>query len=148
MFQCTCNQNKGFDPFGYHWLGCTVHGLALIMHHNMTHLMVTLFRSLGLVVLLEPLHLFENIQDEDNRRPDILISNPYGGGQQIILDVAVTGVTGQSRRSDLDTDQPLQYRFSQKMAKYAQVAQDNGYIFIPAIFSHTHTHTGQESGDS
>ena len=23
------------------------------------------------------------------------------------------------------------------MAKYAQVAQDNGYIFIPAIFSHT-----------
>ena len=25
----------------------------------------------------------------------------------------------------------------QKMAKYAQVAQDNGYIFIPAIFSHT-----------
>ena len=64
-------------------------------------------------------------------------NNPYGGGPQIILDVAVTGVTGQSRRSDLDTDQPLQYRFNQKMAKYAQVAQDNGFVFIPAIFSHT-----------
>ena len=59
------------------------------------------------------------------------------GGPQIILDVAVTGVTGQSRRSDLDTDQPLQYRYNQKMAKYAQVAQDNGFVFIPAIFSHT-----------
>ena len=114
MFQCTCNQNNGFDPYGYHWMACTVLGLALIMHHNMTHLLVTLFRSLGLVVRLEPLHLFENIQDEDNRRPDILISNPYGGGQQIILDVAVAGVTGQSRRSDSGTDQPLEYRFSQK----------------------------------
>merc|ERR1712159_678529 len=60
-----------------------------------------------------------------------------GGGPQIILDVAVTGVTGQSRRSDAETDQPLEYRFNQKMAKYAQVAQDNGYNFIPAIFSHT-----------
>ena len=137
VFQCTCNQNMGVDSFGYHWLACTVRGLALIMHHNMTHLLVTLFRSIGLVVILEPLHLFENIQDEDNRRPDILISNPYGGGPQIILDVAVTGVNGQSRRSDTETDQPLEYRCKQKKDKYTQVAQDNGYRFIPAIFSHT-----------
>ena len=26
------------------------------------------------MVILEPLHLFENIHDEDNRRPDILIT--------------------------------------------------------------------------
>ena len=81
-------------------MGCTVHGFAKNMHDNVTHQMVTQLRSQGLVVLLEPMHLFENIQDEDNRRPDILISNPYGGGPQIILDVAVTGVNGQSRRSD------------------------------------------------
>ena len=53
------------------------------------------------------------------------------------MDVAVTGVTGRSRQSDEDTDSPLENRYRQKMAKYAQVAQDNGYIFIPAIFSHT-----------
>ena len=89
-----------------------------------------------MVVVLEPLHLFENIQTDDNRRPDICINNPYGGGRQIILDVAVTGVTGQSRRTDLDTDQPLDYRYNQKMTKYARVAQENGFDFIPAIFSH------------
>ena len=50
-----------------------------------------------MVVTLEPLHLFANIQAEDNRRPDILINNPYGGGPQIILDVAVTGVTNGSK---------------------------------------------------
>ena len=48
--------------------------------------------------------------------------------------MAVTGVTGQSRRSDLDTDQPLEYRYNQKMAKYARVAQESGFDFIPAIF--------------
>ena len=79
-------------------MGCTVNRFGTVLHDNVTHQLVTELRSIGLVVLLEPLNLFENIQEEDNRRPDILISNPYGGGPQIILDVAVTGVTGQSRR--------------------------------------------------
>ena len=59
-------------------------------------------------ISLEPIHLFANINSDDNRRPDILIRNPYGGGAQIILDVAITGVSGQTRHTDQDTDQPLQ----------------------------------------
>ena len=42
-----------------------------------------------------------------------------------------------ARRSDLDTDQPPHYRFNQKKAKYARVAQDHNLSFVPAIFSHT-----------
>ena len=52
---------------------------------------------------------------DNNRRLDIFIRNPsYGGGPQIVVDVAVTGVNGQSRHSDQHTDQPLQYRYNQK----------------------------------
>ena len=51
--------------------------------------------------------------------------------------MAVTGVNGQARRSDLDADQPLYYRFNKKKAEYAQAAQDHGLSFVPAIFSHT-----------
>ena len=136
-FRCTCKRNALKDPFGYHWPACTVGRFATWLHDDVVHLLVILLRSIGLVVILEPLHLFENLQADDNRRPDICINNPYGGGPQIILDVAVTGVNGQSRRSDQDADQPLQYRYNQKMSKYAQVAQQNGFVFIPAIFSHT-----------
>ena len=93
------------------------------MHDNVVHMLVVLLRSLGLAVTLEPIQLFANIQSEDNRRPDILINNPYGGGPRIILDVAVTGVNGQSRHSDQDTDQPLNHRFNQKKAKYAQIVK-------------------------
>jgi len=61
---------------------------------------VSLLRSLGLSVTLEPMNLFSDFEPDDNRRPDILIRNPYGGGKQIILDVSVTGINGTTRTND------------------------------------------------
>ena len=55
----------------------------------------------------------------------------------VIIDVAVTGVDGQSRTSDEAVERPLQVRYDQKMAKYGQVAEQNDLRFIPAVFSHT-----------
>ena len=117
---CRCSRGRLrtlIDPYGYHLIACRFGGLALRMHDNVVHKLVVLFQSLNLAVTLEPIHLFANIQSEGNRRPDILINNPYGGGPRIILDVAVTGVNGQARHSDQDTDQPLRHRFNQKKAK-------------------------------
>ena len=56
----------------------------------------------------EKARLFNNV-DEDafSQRPDIFIRNPRGLGRQVIVDVAVTGVDGQSRTSDEATDRPL-----------------------------------------
>ena len=107
---------------------------------------MALLCSLGLAVSLEPIGLFADFLSDDNRRPDIFIRNPYGGGPQIVVDVAITGVNGQSRHSDQHTDQPLQYRYNQKMAQYAQVAQDQGFSFIPVIFSHTVHSSDTSSG--
>ena len=70
------------------------------LHDNVVHTLVTLFRSLGLAVALEPLDLFSNVDPDDNRRPDILIRNPYGGGKQIIIDVSVTGIDYSTRTND------------------------------------------------
>ena len=137
---CRCSRGRTpahIDPYGYHFVGCKFNANAIRLHDNLVHQLVLLFRTLNLFVTLEPIHMFNNIESEDNRRPDILINNPYGGGPRIILDVAVTGVNGQARHSDEDTDQPLRHRFNQKKAKYAQIAQTNGLYFIPAIFSHT-----------
>ena len=89
------------------------------------------------MVSLEPIHLFANFDSDDNRRPDVVIHNPYGGGPQIIMDVAATGVNGQARHSDLDTDQPLHYRFNLKKAKYARITQEHRLSFVSAILSHT-----------
>ena len=125
------------DPFGHHQVGRKIDAHAIRLHDNVVHKLVALLRSMGLAVSLGPIHLFANFESEDNRRPDIIIHNPYGSGPQIIVDVAVTGVNGQARRSDLDADQPLHYRFNQKKAKYARVAQHHNLSFAPAIFSHT-----------
>ena len=60
-----------------------------------------------------------------------------GFGRQIILDVAVTGVDGQSRASDDAADRPLNARYEQKMTKYHRLADQNSFHFVPAVFSHT-----------
>ena len=118
-------------------MGCPIDANATRLHDNVVHKLVVLLRSLGLAVTLEPIRLFDNVNDDDNRRPDILIHNPFGGGAQIILDVAVTNVICQTRRSGEGVDQPLQMRFNQKKTKYDHIARANGLSFIPAIFSHT-----------
>ena len=66
----------------------------------MAHKLVVLLQSLGLGISLEPIGLFVDILSDDNRRPDVFIRSPYGGGSQILVDMAVTGVNGHSRRSD------------------------------------------------
>ena len=89
--------------------------------------------ALRVDAIVEPTRLFTDaVEDPSNQRPDIFLRNPRGLGRQIIIDVAVTGVDGQSRTSDEAVDRPLQARYDQKMAKYGYVAR-----FIPAVFSHT-----------
>ena len=69
------------DQFGYHIRGFKKDANAICLHDNVVHTIVTLFRSLGLLVALEPMNLFSDFEPDDNRRPDILIYNTYGGGK-------------------------------------------------------------------
>ena len=97
-----------------------------------------LFRTLRIDAIVEPTRLFTDaVEDAGNQRPDIFLRNPRGLGRQIIIDVAVTGVDGQSRTSDEAVERPLQARYDQKLAKYGHVAEQNNLRFIPAVFSHT-----------
>ena len=111
---CNCvgrnRQQPRIDLYGIHILKCPKNGTPTRVHDTLVHALVILLRALGLAVSLEPIGLFDNVNEEDNRRPDILIHNPFGGGARVILDVAVTGVTGRNRFSDEDVDQPLRIR--------------------------------------
>ena len=97
-----------------------------------------IIRTLRLDAIVEPTRLFNNAdEDASNQRPDVFIRNPRGLGRQVILDVAVTGIDGQSRASDEAIDRPLQTRYNQKVAKYGRVAEQSNLRFVPAVFSHT-----------
>ena len=93
------------------------------MHDEVVAVVAWLFRSLRLDAIVEPTSLFDhNLGDVSNQRPDIHIRNPRKSGKQVIIDVALTGVDGQSWTSDEAVERPLQVRYDQKMAKYGQVA--------------------------
>ena len=111
----------------------------IIVKHNEVVMMVAkLFRTLRIDAIVEPTRRFTDAaEDACNQRPDIFLRNPRGLSRQIIIDVAVTGVDGQSRTSDEAAERPLQARYDQKMTKYGHVAEQNNLRFIPAVFSHT-----------
>ena len=92
------------------------------MEDNVVHTLVALFRLLGLSVALEPMHMFSDLEADDNRRPDMLIRNPYGGGSQIIVDAAVVGFNGSTRTHNNKPQQVVISREKQKISKYGTVA--------------------------
>ena len=104
--------------------GCKIGGNAIRLHDNdnAVHTLVALLRSLGLSVALEPMHMFSDLESDDNRRPDILIRNPYGGGRQILIDVTVTGFDGSARTHNNKPEQVLIKRRKQKIQKYGTIA--------------------------
>ena len=141
LFQCACDGGacpKLIDPFGYHFVGCKTAANAIRLHDEVVAVVARLFRSLRLDVIVEPTSLFDqSLGDVGNQRPDIHIRNPRNSRDQVIIDVALTGVDGQSRTSDEAVERPLQVRYDQKIAKYGQVAKQNELRLIPAVFSHT-----------
>ena len=137
-YQCSCDgPTKTIDRLSYHITGCKKDANAIRLHDNVVHILVILFRSIGLSVDLEPMHLFSDFEPDDNRRPDILIRNPYGGGRQIIIDVAVTGIDGSTRTNNNKPDQVVIARRKQKIQKYGPIADANGLRLCPAAFSTT-----------
>ena len=112
-------------------------GNAIRLHDNLVHTLAALFRSLGLSVALEPMNMFSDLEADDNRRPDLLIRNPYGGGNQIIVDAAVVGFNGSTRTHNNKPQQVIIRRESQKISKYGTVATANGVVFLAAVCSTT-----------
>ena len=120
----------------YRFVGCKTAANAIRLHDEVVAVVAWLFRSLRLDVIVEPTSLFDHsLGDVSNRRPDIHIRNPRKSRQQVIIDVALTGVDGQSRTSDEAVERPLQVRYDQKIAKYGQVADQNNLRLIPAVLS-------------
>ena len=106
---------------------------AIRLHDEVVAMVAKLFRTLRVDAIFEPMRLFIDAAEH----ACIFLRNPRGLGRHVIIDVAVTGVDGQSRTSDEAAERPLQIRYDQKVAKYGRVAEQNNLWFIPADFSLT-----------
>ena len=84
--------------------------------------------------IVEPTRLFiDAAEDACNQLSNAFLRSL---GRRIIIDIAVTGVDGQSRASDGAAERPLQARYDQRTTKYSHVAKQNNLRFIPVAFSH------------
>lgn len=89
-------------------VGCKIGANATRLRDEAVAMVAKLFRALRLDAIVEPMRLFSYAdEDASNQRPDVFIRSPRGLGRQMTIDVAVTGVDGQSRSSDEATERLL-----------------------------------------
>ena len=137
-YQCPCSGRiTTIDPYGYHLSNCKIAGGAIRLHDNVVNTLVMLFRSLGLSVALEPLHVFSHIEADDQRRPDIIVRNPPGGGPQEVVEVAVAGFNNRNRTDNNKPEQVPIRTEKYKIRKYGKVCVENHLYLCPATFSTT-----------
>ena len=142
-YQCRCSgQTITIDPHGYHLSNCKMQGGAIRLHDNLVHILVMLLRALGLSVALEPLHVFSNVElnnerRPDERRPDLLIRNSPDGGPQTVIEVALSNFNSSSRRDNNKPEQVLDAIEYYKKRKYAKTAEENYLRLCIASFSTT-----------
>ena len=137
-YQCSCSGRiTTIDRYGYHLTNCKIAGGAIRLHDNVVNTLVMLFRSLGLSVALEPLHVFSQIKADDGRRPDMLIRNPFGGGSQKVVEVAISGFNNRNRTCNNKPEQVPIATEKYKIRKYGKVAEENHLRLCPAAFSTT-----------
>jgi hypothetical protein len=137
-YQCPCSGRiTTIDPYGYHLSNCKIAGGAIRLHDNVVNTLVMLFRSLGLSVALEPLHVFSHIEADDQRRPDIIVRNPPGGGLQEVVEVAVAGFNNRNRTDNNKPEQVPIRTEKYKIRKYGKVCDENHLYLCPAAFSTT-----------
>ena len=114
-------------------MGCKVGANAIRLHDEAVSLLARLFRCLRVDAIVEPTRIFAVASASgNNQQPDILPGNPRGFGRQIIIDVAVTGVEGQSRANDDLPDRPLRIRHELNTVSLRSVMVFN---LLPPLFS-------------
>ena len=117
LFYFACDggsRPKSIDPFSYHLVGCKIGAIAIRLHDEVVAVVARLFRSSRVDTIVESMRLFADAtEDARNQRPDVFLRNPRGLGRQVIIDVAVTGVDGQSRTSHEAAERPIQARYDQ-----------------------------------
>ena len=75
--------------------------------------------------------MFSHLEADDNRRPDILVRNPHGGGSQAAVEVAISSFDSSTRTNNNKPEQVLIASEKQKTRKYGKVAEENQVRLCP-----------------
>ena len=147
--RCKCkvkNIHPIIDKKAHHLIsGCNKGGNHFAYHMNIEQELNRLFTYCGLKCTVEQKHCFRQLENSDNKRPDICIKNYHllGYSQEIILDLSIvtpfTGVQNGilepiSIKNAKHKLRNANIRAKQKVTKYEESCKRNNYLFIPFIF--------------
>lgn len=142
---CDCNNSPILDrrTAQIHFARCSKGGGIIYLHDVVKNGLNEILGYSGRKILLEEKYLFS-----DDKRPDITIQNPIGGGSNICIDCVITGDTeGTSRakllqfgnnitrKNMLDKNFYIDQKEKEKIRKYKTECDLAMVRFIPAAFT-------------
>ena len=87
---------------------------------------------------LEERRVFQEINPDDNRRPDITVYNPSNTvAARLLLDISITSPLTGYTGGNFPVGSAAKARFNEKMNNYGAAAAQQGFSFLPIIFEST-----------
>ena len=134
---CICIRRPPLDRYGRHILACEMFRHLLKDRHDaLVHVLKALAQMGGLRADDRGLTVFRVIDDDDGKRPDLLLPGFEDDGKDLLLDVTVGTPTCQSyfEGAANHPHRTLRILHNRKNAKYLQRCTEIGASFMPMAF--------------
>ena len=154
---CRCACGIFPDAYGHHLAGgCRTGKDRHETHDTLKYTLRGVAQYAGIHTIVEPLHVFANVDDHTGLRPDAILKDPppllSRNGREVLIDVSVTSTFSNTqngslpvlgngaRRNSMTLEQAQrrgsssQVRCNEKNTKYQALSNAAGLEFIPLVF--------------
>ena len=137
--RCHCASKPLLDLYGHHLAtGCAKMNCRFVTHDSVAHTMNDILHYTGHRTKLEERRVFQEINPDDNRRPDITVYNPSNTvAARLLLDISITSPLTGYTGGNFPVGSAAKARFNEKMNNYGAAAAQQGFSFLPIIFEST-----------
>ena len=144
---CSCARHPVLDQYGHHLsTGCGVGAHTIATHNYIRDELNSALKYAGYFTKKEEKDLFINglvnvpaDNTQKNLRPDISVINYEGNAQKLLLDIRVASTLAYANNqlapvNVIQLGRAADHAHNEKIRKYGEVCQVNGFSFKPIIF--------------
>lgn len=141
--RCFCKKQPLLDERGQHLSTiCACCDTSKDTHDAMADVMREMLNKAAIKVVKEQKGLFQAVDINDRRRPDLTAKNVPNLTRELLLDISIASPTQNSanpisRNQALNRGRLANRRYQEKLRKYRDICERSNYEFLPIVFVST-----------
>jgi hypothetical protein len=141
--RCFCKRQSLLDERGQHLSTiCACCDTTKDTHDAMADVMREMLNKAAIKVVKEQKGLFQAVDVNDKRRPDLTAKNMPDLTRELLLDISIASPTQNSanpisRNQALNRGRMANRRYLEKQRKYGDICERSNYEFLPIVFVST-----------